>query len=105
MKIIEVKNISKHYEKFDLKNISFKINPGKIVGFIGRNGAGKTTTLKCMYNLIRPTSGEVLFGNKNILDIEADYKQDVAILFGKSDYYQTKTVKKLTDVTKMFYEH
>lgn len=105
MKIIEVKNISKHYEKFDLKNINFKINPGKIVGFIGRNGAGKTTTLKCMYNLIKPTSGEVLYGNKNILDIEVDYKQDVAILFGESDYYQTKTVKKLTDITKMFYEH
>ena len=105
MKIIEVKNISKHYEKFDLKNISFKINPGKIVGFIGRNGAGKTTTLKCMYNLIKPTSGEILYGDKNIYDIEASYKQEVAILFGESDYYQTKTVKKLTDITKMFYEH
>ena len=104
MKIIEVKNISKHYEKFDLKNISFKIDPGKIVGFIGRNGAGKTTTLKCMYNLIKPTSGEILYGDKNIYDIEASYKQEVAILFGESDYYQTKTVKKLTEVTKMFYK-
>ena len=40
MKILEVKNLCKHYEKFDLKNVSFEIKPGKIIGFIGRNGAG-----------------------------------------------------------------
>ena len=41
MKILEVKNLCKHYEKFDLKNVSFEIKPGKIIGFIGRNGGNK----------------------------------------------------------------
>ncbi len=41
---IEVKNLSKKYKDFELKNISFNVPKGSIVGFIGENGAGKTTT-------------------------------------------------------------
>ena len=103
MKTLEVKNLFKHYEKFDLKDVSFEIKPGKIIGFIGRNGAGKTTTLKCIYNLAKPTSGEILYGEKPIIDIEAEYKQDCAMLIGEMNYYGTKTVKSLTNVTKKFY--
>ncbi len=105
MKTLEIKNISKHYPTFDLKDVSFNIEPGKIIGFIGRNGAGKTTTLKCVYNLVRPSSGEVLYDGSPIIDIEADYKQDVAMLVGEMDYYNTKTVKSLTNVTKRFYKN
>ena len=105
MKILEVRNISKHYPTFDLKDVSFSVEPGKIVGFIGRNGAGKTTTLKCIYNLAKPTSGEVLYDETPIISIEADYKQEVAMLIGEMDYYSTKTVKALTDVTKRFYKN
>ena len=103
MKLLEIKNISKHYPSFKLNDITFTIEPGKIVGFIGRNGAGKTTTLKCIYNLVKPTNGEVLYDGTPIVDIEADYKQDVAMLIGAMDYYSTKTVKALTSVTKKFY--
>lgn len=104
MKILEIKNIFKCYPSFELKNVSFTIEPGKIVGFIGRNGAGKTTTLKCIYNLVKPTSGEILYDGTTIVDIEANYKQDVAMLIGEMDYYSTKTVKALTSVTKKFYK-
>ena len=105
MKTLEVKNLSKHYPTFDLRDVSFNIEPGKIIGFIGRNGAGKTTTLKCIYNLSKPSGGEVLYDGKSIIDIEADYKQDVAMLIGEMDYYNTKTVKALTNVTKRFYKN
>lgn len=105
MKTLEIKNICKHYPTFNLKDVSFAIEPGKIVGFIGRNGAGKTTTLKCIYNLVKPTSGEVLYDGKSVTDIETDYKQDVAMLIGEMDYYSTKTVKALTSVTKRFYKN
>ncbi|MEM8674741.1 MAG: ATP-binding cassette domain-containing protein [Cyanobacteria bacterium P01_G01_bin.67] len=42
-----------------VQNISFQIQPGEIVGFLGANGAGKTTTLKMLTGLIHPTAGEV----------------------------------------------
>ena len=105
MKTIEVKNLCKHYPSFDLNDVSFTITPGKIIGFIGRNGAGKSTTLKCIYNLCKPTSGEILFGGTPILKIEADYKQEVALLIGEVNYYPTKTVKSLTTITKTFYKN
>ena len=105
MKILEVRNLFKHYEKFDLKDVSFEIKPGKIIGFIGRNGAGKTTTLKCIYNLAKPTSGEILYDGKPIIDVEEEYKQEAAMLIGEMNYYGTKTVKSLTNVTKKFYKN
>ena len=57
MDILTVQNLCKQYEKFALQNVSFKLEPGYIMGFIGKNGAGKTTTLKSMLNLIRPDAG------------------------------------------------
>ena len=66
MTILEVKNLSKTFGKTEaLKNINFKITPGKIVGFLGPNGAGKSTTMNILMGFIAPTSGEAfLFGKK-----------------------------------------
>lgn len=47
-----------------LKNLSFKVEPGKIVGFLGANGAGKTTSLKIAMDFIRPTSGRIEFDSR-----------------------------------------
>ena len=59
---IEVKNLNKEYEGFSLKDISFNIPKGSIVGLIGENGAGKTTTIKSILN-IKKSDGEIrVFG-------------------------------------------
>lgn len=66
--MIEFNNISKIFNTdlltqafVALDEVSFKVDPGKIVGFLGANGAGKTTSLKIAMDFIRPTSGEVIF--------------------------------------------
>ena len=46
--VLEINKINKSYSTFSLKDVSFEVKPGKIMGFIGRNGAGKTTLLKCI---------------------------------------------------------
>ena len=46
--ILEIKNLCKKYDNFELKNISFTLPKGMIMGFIGENGAGKTTTIKAI---------------------------------------------------------
>ena len=48
---IEVNNLSKKYDTFELKNINFTVPKGSIVGFVGENGAGKTTTIKSILNI------------------------------------------------------
>ena len=52
MQLLEVRNLSKRYPQFALDNVSFALEPGYIMGFIGRNGAGKTTTIKAILHLI-----------------------------------------------------
>ena len=49
-----------------VKNISFKINKGKIIGLLGPNGCGKSTTIGMMLGLIKPSSGTVIINNQNI---------------------------------------
>ena len=64
---IEIKNLNKQYNNVvAVKNISFKINKGSIVGLLGPNGCGKTTTIGMMLGLIKPTSGSVFINGKNI---------------------------------------
>ena len=65
--IIEINNLTKQFKNaLAVKNISFKINKGKIIGLLGPNGSGKTTTIGMMLGLIKPTSGTVFINHKNI---------------------------------------
>src|SRR3954463_11294944 len=62
--VIEVRNLVRRYGRTDaVDGLSLSVAAGRCYGFFGRNGAGKTTTIKCLLNLLRPTSGEVrVFG-------------------------------------------
>ncbi|MFB3055927.1 MAG: ABC transporter ATP-binding protein [Ignavibacteriaceae bacterium] len=62
-----VENLVKEFKNITaVNNNSFKVEPGKIFGLLGPNGAGKTTTLRTVLNIIKPTSGKVLFNDKLI---------------------------------------
>ena len=51
---LEVRGLCKNYPAFTLKDVSFDVPQGAVVGFIGRNGAGKSTTLKSILGLVHP---------------------------------------------------
>jgi ABC-2 type transport system ATP-binding protein len=56
--VIEIKNLSRRYGHLEaVNNLNITVRPGRCYGFFGRNGAGKTTTIKCLLNLLQPTSG------------------------------------------------
>ena len=57
----EIKGLCKKYPSFELKDVSFGLEKGRIAVFIGRNGAGKTTTIKAMLNLIHSDGGSAEF--------------------------------------------
>lgn len=66
-KVLEVKNLYKNIGKKQiLKDISFYINEGDILGFIGPNGAGKTTAIKLILGLQSITKGEVYINGYSI---------------------------------------
>ena len=65
--IIEVKKLNKIYDNIiAVKDLTFEINKGKIIGLLGPNGCGKTTTIAMILGLLKPTSGEVIIKGKNI---------------------------------------
>ena len=67
MATIEINNLTKQFGNvWAVKNISFNIGKGKIIGLLGPNGSGKTTTLGMMLGLIKPTSGSIIINHKNI---------------------------------------
>lgn len=101
--VLEITNLCKKYPSFELKDVSFTMNEGSIMGFIGRNGAGKTTTIKSILNFVHPTSGSIKFFGKEMSENEDEIKQLTGYAPGGINYYPMKTLKKITKITKSFY--
>ena len=65
--VIKINNLSKQFKNtLAVKNISFKIGKGKIIGLLGPNGCGKSTTIGMMLGLIKPSSGTVIINGQNL---------------------------------------
>lgn len=101
--VLSIQNLCKAYEKFALKDVSFNVREGEIVGFIGRNGAGKTTTLKSLLNFVHPDSGEICFFGESFAQNELDIKNRIGFVSGGVDYYLHKKLRAITDVTRRFF--
>ena len=103
MNLIEINGLCKNFESFQLKNVSFSLEEGYIMGFIGRNGAGKSTTLKTMLNLMKNDGGEVKLCGLSIPKDELEIKNQVGYVFGGVDFYPESKISRITNVTKNFY--
>jgi len=86
--VLKVNNISKNFGKKEIiKNISFEVNKGDIVAFIGPNGSGKTTTIKCILGLYNLTKGSVTIdGYDSKKDFE-NYIKKVGNIVESPDFY------------------
>lgn len=103
MDVLTVKGLSKQYARFALRDVSFSVKRGEIMGFIGRNGAGKTTTLKALLNLVHPDAGSFSFFGLNFSENELAIKQRIGYVSGGIDFYGKKSIRVITDVTRRFY--
>ena len=103
--VLSVKNLNKKYPSFSLKDVSFSVKPGQIMGFIGRNGAGKTTTLKSIMNLIHYESGEIKAFDLDMKEHELVNKQRIGFALSELNYYPNRTIRQLVNVTKRFYKN
>ena len=90
MNEIVVKNLSKTFTQGEqnveaLKNINLTVETGDIYGIIGMSGAGKSTLVRCFNYLEKPTSGEVLIGDKNLGELsEKELREErihIAMIF------------------------
>ena len=105
MAILQIEGLCKRYPSFYLQDVSFELETGYIMGFIGSNGAGKTTTLKSMINLVHKDSGVVTILGKDFTQNEVELKQDLGIMFGGVDYYSKHKIGQITRVVRRFYKN
>lgn len=102
-KILEVTNLRKEYPGFSLKDISFSLPRGYIMGFIGPNGAGKSTTIKLIMNLLKKDGGTVqIFGQDHITH-EQEIKQQIGFVYDDNHYYDELTPGEIRGIVAPFY--
>lgn len=92
--MIEVNNVSKKYGKFyAVRDISFSIKEGEIVGFLGRNGAGKSTTMNMITGFIEPTEGTILVNGYDVDKKPKKVKEQIGYMPEGTPLYSDLTVK------------
>jgi ABC-2 type transport system ATP-binding protein len=91
--MIQVEQLSKYYgARAAIRNLSFRIEPGEVVGFLGLNGAGKTTTLRILGCVLLPTSGTVRLDGQDLLTAPRQIKARIGFLPETPPLYEDMTV-------------
>jgi ABC-2 type transport system ATP-binding protein len=100
---IEIVGLRKEYKGFTLKDISFALPEGYVMGLIGPNGAGKTTIIKLIMNLIRKNAGEIrIFGLDHIRH-EAEIKSRIGFVYDIPRFYDDVRLKEIQSAIAPFY--
>ena len=102
---LEIKNIGKKYNNQDaLKNVSFSLKKGDIVGFLGPNGAGKTTLMKIITSTLKQDLGDVIIFGKNTLTNDIITKNDIGYLAENNPLYKEMDVNEYLDFIASLYK-
>ena len=104
--VIEIRDLVRRYGRTDAVNgLNLRVAPGRCYGFFGRNGAGKTTTIKCLLNLLRPTSGEVKVFGMDPAKHEVPVKTRLAYVPDSVAFYPWMSVRDTLDYFASFRGH
>jgi ABC-type multidrug transport system ATPase subunit len=100
---IHIDRLVRRYGHTDAVNgLTLEVKPGRCYGFFGRNGAGKTTTIKCLLNLLRPTSGTVRVFGLDPRKAEVAVKSRLAYVPDYVAFYPWMTVRQTLDYFAAF---
>lgn len=100
MNKIELRNLSKNYSAFSLKNVKFSVPKGYVTGFIGKNGMGKTTTIKAILSLIH-FDGTIEIDNNSLQ--ENEFNQQIGIVMDDSFLAKDWNMKLVNQAMKIGY--
>ena len=101
---IELKNVTRKYNKFALNNVSFTVPTGSVMGFIGENGAGKSTTIKALLGLIRPDSGSITVLGEDAQSLSPETKEKIGVVFDSLTFPKELNTKQLDKVLSGIYK-
>ena len=95
--LLKIRNIMKNFGDLEvLKDISMDVQEGEVIVIIGPSGSGKSTFLRCINQLETPTSGEIWYKDKNVMDPTQtplrDFREEVGMVFQRFNLFPMKTV-------------
>jgi ABC-2 type transport system ATP-binding protein len=90
--ILQVSNLTKHYNGFTLDCASLNVSQGCVIGIIGPNGSGKTTLIKIIMNHIRSDSGDINIFGLGYPQNEKEIKNRIGFVAEERHFYRGKTV-------------
>jgi ABC-2 type transport system ATP-binding protein len=102
---LKVTGLSKRYSGFTLSDVSFSLERGTVMGFIGRNGAGKTTTIKLIMDLIRRDAGSVEVLGREVERNDAETRERIGFVYDEHGFYGTMTVRAVGRMIARFYRN
>lgn len=101
---IEIKDLKKSYQEFNLSIDELKIPSGVVVGLIGENGAGKTTLIKLILNIINKDSGKIRIFNKDLEEQELKIKEDIGVVLDNTFFPENLNSKNIDSIMKDIYK-
>lgn len=101
--LLEVKDFTKQYKDFSIDNLSFSLEKGYIMGFIGPNGSGKTTTIHTIMNLIPKSSGEIKIFGLPLEGNEKAIRERIGFVYDECPYFLNLSLKENAKLIAPFY--
>lgn len=101
--MLKVQNLSKSMVGFQLKDISFQLPKGYIMGLIGENGAGKTTLINCILGLYKTTNGEVEIDGLTYKEQEKQIKNEIGFVLNEDFFNDEITILKNAQINGKYY--
>lgn len=104
--ILTINKLNKGYKDTDfaVKNVSFTLKEGSILGFIGENGAGKSTTINCILNVLNKDSGEIRIFGKEMGDKDVEIRENIGVVYDSNNFPEYLTAKQINNVFKNIYK-
>lgn len=102
---LKVEGLRKRYPGFTLSDVSFGLERGTVMGFIGRNGAGKTTTIKLIMGLIRKDAGVVEVLGREMGRDDSGIRERIGFVYDEHGFFGNMTVGAIGQMTATFYRN
>ncbi|SEI77317.1 ABC transporter ATP-binding protein [Streptococcus equinus] len=103
--MLKIENLTGGYVNIPvLKNISFEVNDGELVGLIGLNGAGKSTTINEIIGLLTPYQGQITLDGLTLANNQADYRKKIGFIPETPSLYEELTLREHLETVAMAYD-
>ena len=101
---LEIKNLTKKFNDFQLDNVSLTLSEGCIMGFIGENGAGKSTTIKLILDLLHRDGGDISVLGKDFRKSGAGLREEIGVVMDESNFPANLSLKNVNSIMKNCYK-